>query len=312
MAYTKTKFHKKVMDTANGMHRCFLFYMLYNDSEYYSYRYGEVFNLLISINNALSKRGLNKEKRIELAKEVIHKTLNHQYYGEEKTIDEWYKSFKENSFGMIIIKKIQKWEKLSDDNYEEYVKEIIELIEYLDLIHFDWKVDGDIIYEKSPYTRITRTYSLSIHESKQYSEFKRIYKNMIYICDEDFDVLCDSVYDYYSVLETTINSIVRKEYEDAIDNLKEYFDDVLNINHIQDIYVKSNIYKLKDVLGILKKGHYDKANKELRKIIELENYKFHKFKFSLFKLLQVDLSNDLYQMPLTKAISDYEKYTKKI
>ncbi len=311
MSYTKTKFHKKVFDSANGMHRCFLFYMLYNDSEYYSYRYPEVFNLLISVNNALSKRGLNKEKRIALAKKTIHDKLNYKYYHSDSTLEEWYKSFKEDSFGMKLIKQIEKWENISESNYEEYVKEIITWIEYLDNIHFDWKVDGEIVFEKSPYTRISRTYSLSIHDSKENERFKKIYKDMISVNDDEFDNMCDVIYDYYSVLETTINSIVRKEYKDVLCDLNEYFEDCTLMDDFKDIYIKSSFNKLKLIKDYLEKEYYDKANKELRKIIELENYKFNKYKFRLFKLLQVDLKNDMYQIPLSKAISDYEKYTKK-
>ena len=312
MSYTKTKFHKKVFDSANGMHRCFLFYMLYNDAEYYSYQYPKVFDLLISVNNALSKRGLNKEKRIALAKKTISDTFNHKYYLDTTTTrEEWYKSFKENSFGMKLVKKLEQWENLSESNYEEYVKEIICWVEYLDAIHFDWKVDGEIIYEKSPYTRIARTYSLAIHNDKEYDSFKKIYKDMVFIQADELDSMCDLIYDYYSILETTINSIVRKEYDEALSDLINYFEDSIFMNEFKDIYIQASYNKLKKVQEYLEKRYYDKANKELRKIIELENYKFNKYKFKLFKLLQVDLKNDLYQIPLSKAIEDYEKYTKK-
>ena len=311
MSYTKTTFHKKINDTRYGMHNCFLFYMIYNELDKHSFIYTSVLNLLISVNNALSKRGLNKENRMLLAKKIIHAKLYSKQYNDLTILEEWQNYFGNNTFGFKIIKDIEKWENISESNYEEYVKEIINYVNYLDSIHFDWKVDGEIIFDKSPYTRIKRTYSLSIHDSKEYESFKKIYKDMISVDDNIFDNMCEVVYDYYSVLEATINSIVRKEYDDSISNLNDYFSNSNYMNQFEDIYIRASYNKLKIVQEYLEKKYYDKANKELRKIIEFENYKFHKYKYKLFKLLQVDLKNDLYQIPLSKAISDYEKYTKK-
>jgi hypothetical protein len=57
------------------------------------------------------------------------------------------------------------------------------------------------------------------------------------------------------------------------------------------------------------KGFYAKANQQLRVIIE--SYKFRKYKFTLFKLWQVNMKNENYQISLDKAIENFEKYTKK-
>lgn len=312
MAYTKTKFHKKVMDSANGMHRSFIFYMVYNDSEYYSYRIPEVINFLIEINNSLSKRGYNKEKRIETTNKLINDRLNYKsYYSKTTQLEEWQQSITKDTIFKKLLDSIVKWKDLTEKNYEEYVKEIINYLEYLDSIHYDWKVDDNIIFEKSPYTRMVRSYSLTIHDKEEYETFKKVYREMISVEDGEFDEMCDTIYEFYTTLETTINSLVRKDYDDVVETIESYLEQTNDMKEFKDIYIKANYNKLYEVKEFMDKKYYDKANKKLRKIIELENYKFHKYKFKLFRLLQVDLSNDLYQIPLSKAISDYEKYTKK-
>ena len=115
---------------------------------------------------------------------------------------------------------------------------------------------------------------MAIHNDKEYDSFKKIYKDMVFIQADELDSMCDVIYDYYSILETTINSIVRKEYDEALSDLINYFEDSIFMNEFKDIYIQASYNKLKKVQEYLEKRYYDKANKELRKIIELENYKF--------------------------------------
>ena len=306
------EFHKKVVDTTYYMANSVLVYMTKNKPTGYcsSERYTNLLSLLIVVNNIFAKRG-SRENKLPDIRNTITDKLNMSRWNEDSNRT-YFTKFQENSIGEKIYKLLLECETITLDNYNSLALKVKTAIEYLDSIHFDWKIDGSIVYDKNPYTRTIRTFSLTIHDKKQFETWKSLYKNIIDVeSDKIFDSTTEMVYDFYTTLENVINSLVRKDFEDVKETLDDCLQNSEEMNECIDIYVKKNYKNLLIVKDSIDKGFYAKANQQLRVIIESESYKFRKYKFTLFKLLQVNMKNDNYQISLDKAIENFEKYTKK-
>lgn len=308
----KLDFHKKVVDTTYYMANSVLIYMTQNKPTGYcsSDRYTTLLSLLIAVNNIFARRGSRENKITDIRQNITDK-LNMSRWNEESHRT-FFSKFQENSVGEKIYKLLLECENITLDNYNSLALRVKTAIEYLDLIHFDWKIDGSIVYDKNPYTRTIRTFSLTIHDKKEFEIWKNLYKNIIDVeSDEILNLTTEVVYDFYTTLENIINSLVRKDFEDVKEILDDYLQNSEEMTECIDIYVRKNYKNLLNVKDSIDKGFYAKANQQLRVIIESESYKFRKYKFTLFKLLQVNMKNDNYQISLDKAIENFEKYTKK-
>lgn len=308
----KLEFHKKVVDTTYHMANSIFVYMIQNKPTKYcsSERYTSLFSLLIVVNNIFARRG-SRENKIKDIRKSITDRLNMNYW-RKGSYRVYFSEFADESVGKKMYKLLLECENITLDNYNSLALRVKTAIEYLDSVHFDWKIDDSIVYDKNPYTRTIRTFSLMIHDKNQFEKWKTLYNNIVDVTsDETLDMTTEIVYDFYTTLENVINSLVRKDFEDAKDTLDDYLNNSDEMNECIDIYVRKNYKNLFEVKKSIDNGFYSKANQQLRVIIESESYKFRKYKFTLFKLLQVNMKNVNYQISLEKAIDDFEKYTKK-
>lgn len=308
----KLEFHKKVVDTTYHMANSIFVYMIQNKPTKYcgSERYTSLFSLLIVVNNIFARRG-SRENKIKDIRKSITDRLNMNYW-RKGSYRVYFSEFVDESVGQKMYKLLLECENITLDNYNSLALRVKTAIEYLDSVHFDWKIDDSIVYDKNPYTRTIRTFSLMIHDKNQFEKWKTLYNNIVDVTsDETLDMTTEIVYDFYTTLENVINSLVRKDFEDAKDTLDDYLNNSDEMNECIDIYVRKNYKNLFEVKKSIDNGFYSKANQQLRVIIESESYKFRKYKFTLFKLLQVNMKNVNYQISLEKAIDDFEKYTKK-
>lgn len=308
----KLEFHKKVVDTTYNMANSIFVYMIQNKPSGYcsSERYTSLFSLLIVVNNIFARRGSRDNKIKDIRKNLSDKFDSLRWGDTPYRV--YLSQFSEKSVGEKIYQLLLECENITLDNYNELALKVKLAIQYLDSVHFDWKIDDNIVYDKNPYTRTIRTFSLMIHDKNQFEKWKSLYNNIIDVTsDETLNITTEIVYDFYTTLENVINSLVRKDYEDAKDTLDDYLNNSDEMNRCVDIYIRKNYKNLFEVKKSIDKGFYSKANQQLRVIIESESYKFRKYKFTLFKLLQVNMRNDNYQISLDKAIEDFEKYTKK-
>lgn len=308
----KLEFHKKVVDTTYHMANSIFVYMIQNKPTKYcsSERYTSLFSLLIVVNNIFARRG-SRENKIKDIRKSITDRLNMNYW-RKGSYRVYFSEFVDESVGQKMYKLLLECENITLDNYNSLALRVKTAIEYLDSVHFDWKIDDSIVYDKNPYTRTIRTFSLMIHDNNQFEKWKTLYNNIVDVTsDETLDMTTEIVYDFYTTLENVINSLVRKDFEDAKDTLDDYLNNSDEMNECIDIYVRKNYKNLFEVKKSIDNGFYSKANQQLRVIIESESYKFRKYKFTLFKLLQVNMKNVNYQISLEKVIDDFEKYTKK-
>lgn len=311
MAYTKTNFHKKVVNSANGMNNSFYLYMINNEKLSYNYNIARLFNYFIMANNILHRRGSKKQKIKDILDFVNSKKTYNEIFNIFKNLKRTTKSenyMDDYAFEQCLIVLFE-CQNITEDTFDYIVTKVNIIINYLDSIHFDWVVEGNIIYDRNPYTRTIRTYSLTINNNDDFEVFKETYKKMICVDDVLFDKLIEQCFDFYSTLEIIVNSIVNNDYDDAYETLESYLQNSKDMKEFEDIYVRANYMKLLTIKEYLKSGYYTKANQELRKIIESENYKFRKHKFELFKLLQANMETDHYQISLNVAKEKFYKET---
>ena len=308
----KLEFHKKVVDTTYHMANSIFVYMVQDKPTGYCYSesYTRLFSLLIVVNNIFARRG-SRDNKIEEIKERISSKLSEHLWNRE-TWKEDFLNYSEISIGKKIFDILLECENITLDTYNSLAIKVKTTMEYLESIHFDWKIDDNIVYDKNPYTRTIRTYSLTIHNKSDFTRWKKIYSSIVDISnDKVLDETIEMLYDFYTTLENTINSLVRKDYDDAKETLDDYLNNSDEMIKCVDIYVRKNYKNLLDVKNSIDNKFYTKANQQLRVIIESECYRFRKYKVTLFKLLQVNMKNNNYQISLDKAIEDFEKYTKK-
>ena len=215
----KLEFHKKVVDTTYYMANSVLVYMTQNKPTGYcsSERYTTLLSLLIVVNNIFARRGSRENKLPDIRKTITDK-LNMSRWNDDSNRT-YFLKFQENSVGEKIYKLLLECENITLDNYNNLALRVKTAIEYLDSIHFDWKIDGSIVYDKNPYTRTIRTFSLTIHDKKQFEIWKTLYKNIIDVeSDEILNLTTEVVYDFYTTLENVINSRPKKFEE----NIRQY------------------------------------------------------------------------------------------
>lgn len=171
----KLEFHKKVVDTTYNMANSIFVYMVQNKPISYcsSERYTRLFSLLIVVNNIFARRGSRENKIEEIRKRITSKLSQHLW--NDKTYREDFLNYSETLIGKKVFDILLECENITLDTYNNLALKVKTAIEYLESIHFDWKIDGNIVYDKNPYTRTIRTYSLTIHDKSDFMRWKKIY-----------------------------------------------------------------------------------------------------------------------------------------
>lgn len=252
-------------------------------------------NFIFRLNNAIGRRGLEKNNILDV-KEEYAKPINswvYYYYG-KTTIQDIYRKidekFLDNEYKREIydmLKAIIEWEDKFESNYKEFKEVIFNFVKTIDDKHYDWCVGENIIYSRSARDNVAKSFYCVVLGDNGYKRFKKAYLDKVYVEPKDKKMLLEQVSDILVVIADVYNELINKRFDSANQLLKEYLEEHKMMISCKDIYYAKVYFELSQVIGLLDNNKHTEAIKKIGAIIQNENNKYKK-DVVLFEKIAID------------------------